>query len=191
MAFFLILSWSKISSNFILRGTNLPPERRSGHNMVAYDNHLYIYGGVLGNSFFHDVYSFDLDTKTWDLIHMHHTSPIPTGRSFLASSVLNETLYVFGGNGDQNTRSNELYKLKLPNQPKSTLKDDFYKLFKKEMFCDLKFICADNYVLAHCAVVASRSGYCRQLIKIEREKMQSNVPNHFIKKENTENMPRK
>jgi hypothetical protein len=79
--------------------------------------------------------------------------------------------YVFGGNGDQNTRSNELYKLKLPNQPKSTLKDDFYKLFKKELFCDLKFICADNFVLAHCAIVASRSCYCRQLIKIAKEKL--------------------
>jgi len=61
--------------------------------MVVHDNHLYIYGGVLGNSFFHDVYSFDLETKTWDLIQLHQSSPLPTGRSFLASSVQNENLY--------------------------------------------------------------------------------------------------
>jgi hypothetical protein len=46
-----------MSSNYILRGTSLPPERRSGHSMVAHDNHLYIYGGFLGNTFFHEVYS--------------------------------------------------------------------------------------------------------------------------------------
>jgi N-acetylneuraminic acid mutarotase len=55
---FKTLCWTKmVGLNFILRGTNSPPERRSGHIMVAYDTHLYIYGGVLGNSFFHDIYS--------------------------------------------------------------------------------------------------------------------------------------
>lgn len=90
---------------------------------------------------------------------------IPFGRSFLAAAVQNECLYVFGGNGDQNVRSNELFRFKvsklkkfkllflfkfellklfkLPNQPKSTLRNDFYKLLKKEMFCDLKFICSN------------------------------------------------
>jgi hypothetical protein len=49
--------WTKmVVLNYILRGTNTPPERRSGHIMVAHENHLYIYGGVLGNSFFHDIF---------------------------------------------------------------------------------------------------------------------------------------
>ena len=73
---FKTFSWSKISSNYILRGTSAPPERRSGHVMVAHNNHLYIYGGVLGNSFFNHIYSFDLDTKTWDLISMHPNSSV-------------------------------------------------------------------------------------------------------------------
>lgn len=155
----LFPSWSKISSNFILRGTSSPPERRSGHIMVAHNNQLYIYGGFLGNSFFHDIYCFDLETKTWDIITMHgkslvlckisiifsskNGSKVPSGRSFLAASVQNEYLYVFGGNGDQNSRSNELFRFKLPNQPKSTLKDDLYRILKKEMFCDLKLICSN------------------------------------------------
>lgn len=50
--------------------------------MVGYENHLYIYGGVLGNNFFHDIYSFDLETKTWNLILTK--SIIPSGYSFLA-----------------------------------------------------------------------------------------------------------
>ena len=44
--------------------------------MIAHHNHLYIYGGVLGNSFFHDIYSFDLDTKSWDLITMNPGSQV-------------------------------------------------------------------------------------------------------------------
>lgn len=55
---FKTFSWNKMKVlNFILRGTDTPPERRSGHIMVAHNNHLYIYGGVLGNNFFHDIYS--------------------------------------------------------------------------------------------------------------------------------------
>ncbi|RNA42331.1 leucine-zipper-like transcriptional regulator 1 [Brachionus plicatilis] len=169
--------WSKISSNFILRGTSSPPERRSGHIMVAHHNHLYIYGGFLGNSFFHDIYCFDLETKTWEIITMHGKSLVPSGRSFLAASVQSEHLYVFGGNGDQNARSNELFRFKLPNQPKSTLKDDLYKVLKKEMFCDLKLTCSNKEtVLAHCAIVASRSPHFRQLIKHSKDKLKPSPP---------------
>ena len=144
--------------------------------MVAHRDILYIYGGVLGNSFFHDIYSFDLETKNWCLIsmqnHMQKQCHMPNGRSFLAAVVQNDFLYVYGGNGDQNARSNELHRFKLPNQPKSTLKDDFFKLLKKELFCDLRFICSQNEIVeAHCAIVVSRSIYCRQLIKLAKEKL--------------------
>jgi hypothetical protein len=144
--------------------------------MVAFENHLYIYGGVLGNQFFHDIYSFDLETKTWNLIEIK--SSIPSGYSFLAATIHNEYLYVFGGNGDQNTRSNELYRFKLPNQPMSTFKDDLYKILKKEFLCDLKFICSSNQsVMAHCAIVSSRSSSFRQLIKLTKNKMIKSILN--------------
>jgi hypothetical protein len=50
-------TWSKISSNFLFKSANATPERRSGHIMVSHNNRLYIYGGILGNNFFTDVYS--------------------------------------------------------------------------------------------------------------------------------------
>lgn len=79
---------------------------------------------------------------------------------------------MFGGNGDQNTRSNELFRFKLPNQPLSTFKDDLYQILKKEFLCDLKFVCCDNQIVyAHCAIVASRSATFRQLIKLAKNKM--------------------
>lgn len=167
---FKTYNWSKIASNYLLSGSNSPPERRSGHIMVVHENMLYIYGGVLGNSFFHDIYSFDLDSKNWTQISMNNQLQ-PSGRSFLSAAVQDDHLYVFGGNGDQNARSNQIYRFKLPNQPISTLKTDFYKFLQKELFCDLKFVCKGNQtVYAHCAIVACRSQYCRQLIKIATEK---------------------
>jgi leucine-zipper-like transcriptional regulator 1 len=159
---FKTFSWSKVSSNYILRSTCSPPERRSGHIMVAYDQTLYIYGGGLGNIFFSDLHSFDLTTKTWNSITL---STVPSGRSFMAASVHGEYLYIFGGNGDQNTRSNELYRFKLPTQPKCTLKDDFYSLFKKQILCDLHFIIGNEIIKAHCAIVACRSTFFYKKIR--------------------------
>ncbi len=141
-------------------------------NKVAHENVLYIYGGVLGNSFFHEIYSFDLDTKNWSLISISPSQLQPSGRSFLSASVQNDCMYVFGGNGDQNARSNEIYRFKLPrsNQPRSTLKNDFYKLLQEQLFCDLRLVCHNNHsVYSHCAMLAARSVYCRQLIKAAKE----------------------
>lgn len=43
--------------------------------------------------------------------------------------------------------NNDTNIFKLPNQPKSTLRNDFYKLLKKEVFCDLKFLCVNVIIL--------------------------------------------
>lgn len=60
----------------------------------------------------------------------------------------------------------------------STFKDDLYKILKKEFLCDLKFICTNNQsIMAHCAVVASRSASFRQLIKLAKNKLQKSVLN--------------
>ncbi len=37
----------------------------------------------------------------------------PSTRSFMAASVNGDYMYIFGGNADQNTRSNELYRFKV------------------------------------------------------------------------------
>lgn len=111
-----------------------------------------------------------MDSKHWNLIKINNNIQ-PSGLSFLSAAVQNNHLYVFGGNGDQNARSNEIYRYKLPDQPKSTLKNDFYKFLKKQLFCDLKFLCRNGQnVLAHCGIVACRSDYCRKLIKMMKDK---------------------
>ena len=38
---------------------------------------------------------------------------MPSARSFMAASVFDGSLHIFGGTVDQNTRSNELYRFKV------------------------------------------------------------------------------
>ena len=90
---------------------------------------------------------------------------MPSARSFMAASVFDGSLHIFGGTVDQSTRSNELYRFKLPIQPKCTLRKDFYKLLQKELLCDLNFIIGDVKIKAHCAIVSCRSVYLRKRVK--------------------------
>lgn len=41
--------WTRIPTEHLLRGSPPPPQRRYGHTMVAFDRHLYVFGGA-----FHD-----------------------------------------------------------------------------------------------------------------------------------------
>lgn len=42
--------WNRISTDLILRDTPPPPEKRYGHTMVAFDRHLYVFGGATGQT---------------------------------------------------------------------------------------------------------------------------------------------
>jgi len=48
--------WTRISTEHILRGAPPPPEKRYGHTMVAYDRHLYVYGGATGQTLPNDLH---------------------------------------------------------------------------------------------------------------------------------------
>ena len=91
---FLNTSWSKVISNHILRSSSPPPERRSGHIMVAHGNCLYIYGGVLVNNVYHDLYSFDLETNTWHLITMTTNTPVINFNLKKKISILNKYFFL-------------------------------------------------------------------------------------------------
>jgi hypothetical protein len=53
---FCLFRWTRISTEHILRGAPLPPEKRYGHTMVAYDRHLYVYGGATGQTLPNDLH---------------------------------------------------------------------------------------------------------------------------------------
>jgi len=75
--------WTRISTEHILRGAPAPPTRRYGHTMVAYDRHLYVFGGTADYSLPNDLHCFDLDTQTWSVsTDSKKTSPRPPKQKF-------------------------------------------------------------------------------------------------------------
>ena len=54
----LFIRWTRISTEHILHGAPPPPEKRYGHTMVAFDRHLYVFGGATGQTLPNDLHWF-------------------------------------------------------------------------------------------------------------------------------------
>lgn len=186
--------WTRISTEHILRGAPPPPARRYGHTMVAYDRHLYVFGGAADNTLPNGLHCYDLDTQTWSLVQVSTDSSVPSGRLFHAAAVEGDAMYIFGGTIDtrqfggtiDNVRSGEMYRFQFSNYPKCTLHGDFGRLLDSRQFCDVVFIVGIEEVKmpAHIAMVAARSQWLRVKIisaKENSEKCLDDLPQVHLK----------
>ncbi|KAG7244028.1 hypothetical protein INR49_006189 [Caranx melampygus] len=123
--------WTRIPTEHLLRGSPPPPQRRYGHTMVAFDRHLYVFGGAADNTLPNELHCYDVDSQTWEM---------PTGRLFHAAAVIQDAMYIFGGTVDNNVRSGEMYRFQFSCYPKCTLHEDYGKLWENRQFCDVEFI---------------------------------------------------
>ncbi|EDO44170.1 predicted protein [Nematostella vectensis] len=166
--------WSLIPAAHLLRGSAPPPQRRYGHTMVAYDRHLYVYGGVADNALPADLHRFDLDDQTWDIVQPSSDNQLPTGRLFHAGVRIDDAFFIFGGTIDNNVRSGELYRFQLVSYPRCTLRDDFGRLLGSQQFCDMVFVVGedDKIFPAHTALVAARSPWLRRHLLHLKETIQ-------------------
>ncbi|XP_046453722.1 leucine-zipper-like transcriptional regulator 1 [Daphnia pulex] len=166
--------WTRITTDHILRCAPPPPTRRYGHTMVAYDRHLYVFGGAADSTLPNDLHCFDLCTQTWSVISPSADShQIPSGRLFHAATVVGDGMYVFGGTVDNNVRSGEMVRFQFSSYPKCTLHDDFGKLLETRQFCDIEFVVGPDEnpvrIPAHVALVAARSQWLRTRIRQAKE----------------------
>ncbi len=111
----LIYSWTRLSTDHILRAVPPSPTRRYGHTMVAFDRYLYVFGGAADHTLPNDLHYYDLDTNTWSIVNVTADSEVPSGRLFHASAVVDGAMYIFGGTVDNNIRSGEIYRFKVSN----------------------------------------------------------------------------
>ena len=160
-------TWTRISTEHILRGCPPPPTRRYGHSMVAYDRQLYVFGGAADNNPSNDVHCFDLDSRSWSVIPPSSDSNLPSGRLFHAGAVLGDAMFIFGGTVENNIRSGEMYRFQLAAYPKCTLVTDFGRLLESNQFTDIHFLVGrgETVVAAHIAMVAARSEWLRTRIR--------------------------
>ncbi|XP_071449144.1 leucine-zipper-like transcriptional regulator 1 [Hetaerina americana] len=168
--------WICISTEHILRGAPPPPARRYGHTMVAFDRHLYVFGGAADSTLANDLHCYDLDTQTWSIIQPAPGSKVPTGRIFHDATVIGDAMYIFGGTIDGNIRNGELYHFQFSCYPKCTLHEDFGKLLESRQFCDVEFVVGSEEdggeevkIPAHMAMVAARSQWLHSRIRQARE----------------------
>uniref|UniRef100_T1JJ12 BTB domain-containing protein n=1 Tax=Strigamia maritima TaxID=126957 RepID=T1JJ12_STRMM len=166
--------WTRISTEHILRGAPPPPTRRYGHTMVAFDRHLYVFGGAADSTLPNDLHSYDLDTQSWSVIQFSADSRVPSGRLFHAAAVIGDAMYVFGGTVDNNVRSGEMYRFQFSCYPKCTLHEDFGRLLESRQFCDVEFVVGveGKQIPAHTAMIVARSQWLRGRIRYAKEQME-------------------
>lgn len=139
--------------------------------MVAFDRHLYVFGGAADSTLSNDLHCFDLDSQTWSVILPAAESFVPSGRLFHAAAVVGDAMFIFGGTVDNNVRSGEMYRFQFSNYPKCTLHDDYGKILQSKQFCDVMFLVGEEEtkITAHLPLVAARSKYLRNRIRVAKE----------------------
>lgn len=72
--------WTRIPTEHLLRGSPPPPQRRYGHTMVAFDRHLYVFGGAADNTLPNELHCYDVDFQTWEVVQPSSDSEVSTAR---------------------------------------------------------------------------------------------------------------
>ncbi|XP_026536633.1 leucine-zipper-like transcriptional regulator 1 isoform X1 [Notechis scutatus] len=165
--------WTRIPTEHLLRGSPPPPQRRYGHTMVAFDRHLYVFGGAADNTLPNELHCYDVDSQTWEVIQSSPDSELPTGRLFHAAAVICDAMYIFGGTVDNNIRSGEMYRFQFSCYPKCTLHDDYGRLWENRQFSDLEFVLGEKEerVRGHTAIVTARCKWLRKKITQAKERL--------------------
>ncbi|XP_015263685.1 PREDICTED: leucine-zipper-like transcriptional regulator 1 [Gekko japonicus] len=165
--------WTRIPTEHLLRGSPPPPQRRYGHTMVAFDRHLYVFGGAADNTLPNELHCYDVDSQTWEVIHPSPDSELPIGRLFHAAAVICDAMYIFGGTVDNNIRSGEMYRFQFSCYPKCTLHDDYGRLWENRQFSDMEFILGEKEerVRGHIAIVTARCKWLRKKIIQAKERL--------------------
>ncbi|OCU02165.1 hypothetical protein XELAEV_18007926mg [Xenopus laevis] len=164
--------WTRIPTEHLLRGSPPPPQRRYGHTMVAFDRHLYVFGGAADNTLPNELHCYDVDSRSWEVIQPSPDSELPSGRLFHAAAVIADAMYIFGGTVDNNVRSGEMYRFQFSCYPKCTLHEDYGRLFENQQFCDVEFILGEKEerVRGHTAIVTARCKWLRKKIMQARDR---------------------
>lgn len=166
-------TWTRIPTEHLLRGSPPPPQRRYGHTMVAFDRHLYVFGGAADNTLPNELHCYDVDFQTWEVVQPSSDSELPSGRLFHAAAVISDAMYIFGGTVDNNIRSGEMYRFQFSCYPKCTLHEDYGRLWESRQFCDVEFVLGEKEecVKGHMAIVTARSRWLRRKIIQVRERL--------------------
>ncbi|KAL0625817.1 Leucine-zipper-like transcriptional regulator 1 [Plecturocebus cupreus] len=78
-------TWTRIPTEHLLRGSPPPPQRRYGHTMVAFDRHLYVFGGAADNTLPNELHCYDVDFQTWEVVQPSSDSEVTVPKGVLTT----------------------------------------------------------------------------------------------------------
>jgi len=81
---------------------------RFGHFACAYNNQMFIFGGWNGSITLNDFYSFSFEAETWTK-QIKSSGKQPSPRYRHDGSVIENSLFLFGGINQNQERFNDLY----------------------------------------------------------------------------------
>ncbi|PAA55362.1 hypothetical protein BOX15_Mlig010006g2, partial [Macrostomum lignano] len=163
--------WSVINRDNVLGCVAPAPEKVFGHSMLSYGRHLFVFGGVTGSSVMNQLFSYDLDDKTWSTVEPAAGSRVPDGRLYHSAVLVDSSMYIFGGNVEKNLFSGDMYRIQLSSYPRCTLQDDFGRLLQSNMLCDVEFLVGPDKqsIMAHQCFLAARSCFLINRIREARQ----------------------
>ena len=98
-------AWTEIS----LGSGDARPQARTDHTMVEIDGDLLVFGGRNGKSLWNDVWKFTTRDDEWFEIFFDG-NPSPVARFSHSAVATSNSMYIFGGEGEDGLKRNDLWK---------------------------------------------------------------------------------
>uniref|UniRef100_A0A8C3PW59 Leucine zipper like transcription regulator 1 n=1 Tax=Chrysolophus pictus TaxID=9089 RepID=A0A8C3PW59_CHRPC len=166
--------WTRIPTEHLLRGSPPPPQRRYGHTMVAFDRHLYVFGGAADNTLPNELHCYDVDSQTWEVIQPSPDSEVKPSAflsAFYSPSFLThlccQCSCCLGRCWEKS------FWIWFSCYPKCTLHEDYGRLWENRQFSDLEFVLGEKEerVRGHTAIVTARCKWLKKKIMQARERL--------------------
>lgn len=91
---------------------NFRPPPLTNHSMSVYKEKIYVFGGVYNNEkVSNDLWEFDVEQEKWQQIQTNGTTPLPVNEH--SACVVDDRLYIYGGNDFSGVIYSSLYVLDL------------------------------------------------------------------------------
>uniref|UniRef100_A0A8C3L0N2 Leucine zipper like transcription regulator 1 n=1 Tax=Chrysolophus pictus TaxID=9089 RepID=A0A8C3L0N2_CHRPC len=170
--------WTRIPTEHLLRGSPPPPQRRYGHTMVAFDRHLYVFGGAADNTLPNELHCYDVDSQTWEVIQPSPDSEVKPSAflsAFYSPSFLThlccQCSCCLGRCWEKS------FWIWFSCYPKCTLHEDYGRLWENRQFSDLEFVLGEKEerVRGHTAIVTARCKWLKKKIMQARERLKQGL----------------
>ena len=91
------------------------PEARHGHAMAVVENHIFIYGGIVGNDQYSDeLWEYDINSMNWRMVGLGCVRPAGV-TSHTLTVVDDKFLYLFGGRSGNGDFVSDMYRISVHN----------------------------------------------------------------------------